>query len=755
MADNEFPINSENSQNNKPKAEAPSQKEPLANGEQNLLAFLSSYTGAGADKEPQKPEASHVKGEETSKANPEATANTSSSLFNDIFGALEKQPEVKENADNLFTSESESGTSPDDESAPDEAFDDVNADEALSAEEESDAVFTEKEPLHAEEPEDISLSFDNRETDDSLEIEEFTVDPSLSLFVDEALTDAPEDAEEELAHPSEPLLEEIFAGDTSQNESVLQKSETPEESVSFEEDFEEIIPRKRFRSAESKLDKPKNNTNAKKAVVLTGIVLLSVLALLLVVAFVAVIILGDKWGNTNFEEADTSTRDLQQLMAIFKYDLDADVSAFDEEDVLEARSQAVMNAIHDLPNLDYSPIVDALKADIKANLETYGFTHYQEQVVRWAVTLNHENRLLEIPHHSTTDETIDIPDHGLTDAPDTDTTPPETQPPQITTPNGFEEEPKPILGQKITDNDIYNILLLGSDEQNLTGRSDSIIIVSINKKSKRIILSSIQRDTIIHDPETGGYAKINDFYARYGSTTGRKVGRLINAISHYKNFGIKIDNYAVVDFEAFKEVISIFGNVEVPLYYSEYLELRRQFPSGKDAFPNLEDKFEDKKEGYIIASLNSTQTLAYSRMRKNLYNPVLKDYQRSSDQFRTERQRYVIHDIIRKMRHMNMNQLEAITEEVFPLLTTDLTLEDVLLKLATYSDFKKYSVDQLNMSNVSKSWYPCTTDGVKLYFEGTDGYGIGFQGIGILEAPYSNRDGYRLIREAWRNIVYK
>ena len=62
--------------------------------------------------------------------------------------------------------------------------------------------------------------------------------------------------------------------------------------------------------------------------------------------------------------------------------------------------------------------------------------------------------------------------------------------------------------------DVYNILLIGTDERgsNSGARSDTMLLVSINRQTKQIIGTSFLRDTYVKIPEKG-FNKLNASYA--------------------------------------------------------------------------------------------------------------------------------------------------------------------------------------------------------------------------------------------------
>ncbi len=538
-----------------------------------------------------------------------------------------------------------------------------------------------------------------------------------------------------------------------------------------------------------------------------GAILLLVLALYIVGSIF--------YGRLYHDPADTTVYDDEALAALLEEDINAACEGYTEEAINRVRSSIVLSRIDALPfDVDYKEILAILKEDINADLSAYEDVLNEEErqeisVVRWAVHYEYADAILDREPPETGDGTgvggpdytlpplgpldtpgeteTNTPETGETTGPDGETTGPETDVttpsetdtptdppattakpkptnPPVTTPvdptvsiviPGTEPTPETWTGE-VTDADVYNLLVIGVDTNGggFSGRSDTIMVISINKVTKKIILTSFMRDTVIHDPETKGYAKINNFYARSASSVGQRAGRLMNALKH--NFGMNINNYVVINFKVFNKIIDVFGGVDVPLYYSEYLDLKWRFENTDYPIDGLDSYFDSvkggKKTGYINVHLNSQQALIYARLRKNLWNPVSKTYQRSDDSWRTERQRNVVMDLVRQMRGMSFDELMKIADEVFPMVATGISYNEFLSLAASHMDYAKYTMENLNASNIRYSWYPCTFTSKKVYFQGDKGYGTGSSGVGILEAPY--RDGYKLIHDTWRKLVY-
>ncbi|MDP3033881.1 MAG: LCP family protein [Methanobacteriaceae archaeon] len=123
-----------------------------------------------------------------------------------------------------------------------------------------------------------------------------------------------------------------------------------------------------------------------------------------------------------------------------------------------------------------------------------------------------------------------------------------------------------------------NILLLGSDARTPehNGYTDSITILSIDKKTKEIFLLSIPRDTMVQIPGRG-VGKINSAYA-YGDINTTKI-----AVENFLN--VRIDYYALVDFTSFKEMVDTLGGIN--MYVEPHISAVRPELHGKTGMSRL------------------------------------------------------------------------------------------------------------------------------------------------------------------------
>lgn len=198
-----------------------------------------------------------------------------------------------------------------------------------------------------------------------------------------------------------------------------------------------------------------------------------------------------------------------------------------------------------------------------------------------------------------------------------------------------------------TGENIINILLIGQDRREYQGRqrSDAMILCTINKSARTMTLTSFLRDMYVQIP---GYTprKINDSYSLGGM-------KLLDATLE-KNFGIQVDGNVEVDFDGFMDVLDLLGGVDIELTKEEADYLNRSGNWEVEAYEKW-----DLKEG--MNHLTGSQALAYSRIRK-----IGMDFERS------ERQRKVLTALFEKIQDKSLLELNALLDQVLPLITTDL-----------------------------------------------------------------------------------
>jgi len=213
---------------------------------------------------------------------------------------------------------------------------------------------------------------------------------------------------------------------------------------------------------------------------------------------------------------------------------------------------------------------------------------------------------------------------------------------------------------------VRNILLVGTDGRTLEerGRTDTMILLSINEKTGKIILTSFMRDIYVYIPGVRGedyHNRLNAAYAHGGITLLMKTLK--------ENFKIKIDEYVRLNFQSFEKIVDILGGVDIELSQEEINYLRL----GSSVKPGL-------------VHLNGARALEYCRCRKVPKNGYGSDYAR------TERQREFLSIMFDKLKGMSLSNVKSILDAVLPNVYTNLTQSDILGLLAKFPTYIKYDI---------------------------------------------------------------
>lgn len=222
-----------------------------------------------------------------------------------------------------------------------------------------------------------------------------------------------------------------------------------------------------------------------------------------------------------------------------------------------------------------------------------------------------------------------------------------------------------------TSENIINIALFGVDtraEESFSGRSDSIMILSINKSSKEIKLISVMRDSFVPIEKNGKtqYTKINSAYASGGPELAIKT---LNKV-----FALDITEYATVNFSGMEEIIDAVGGVEVTVTEDELSYLNAKI--GQEA-----KKYGGNKEDYKITAgknnLNGIKAVLYSRIRY-----FANAEGTSNDYGRTDRQRLILEQLLKKATKMDKTRYVELISALAPCCETSLSYTEIL-NLAT------------------------------------------------------------------------
>lgn len=240
--------------------------------------------------------------------------------------------------------------------------------------------------------------------------------------------------------------------------------------------------------------------------------------------------------------------------------------------------------------------------------------------------------------------------------------------------------------------DVMNILVIGTDALTATakGRSDAMIIVSINPEKDRIVLTSIMRDTYAYNPDSKTSNKINAAHAYGGAAT------LIKTIQ--ENFGIHIDKYCRAKYADFVKVFEYVGGLDMTLTLEEI----RYVNDGLKYDPNLQNIYASCKEEKFDLTVTDSIPESSADQLIHLNADALFIYARArklsgGDYKRTERQRDVLVTAFNKVKSMSPAQMVSLLDKCLPFITTDMTRTDCLTFIWNAPTYAKYEIQSTRL----------------------------------------------------------
>ena len=235
----------------------------------------------------------------------------------------------------------------------------------------------------------------------------------------------------------------------------------------------------------------------------------------------------------------------------------------------------------------------------------------------------------------------------------------------------------PIAAMAEANTQVTHYLMLGEDgyAEEITddARTDTIVIVSLDEKYNRVIMTSVLRDSRINNPN-GNATKANLLYKYFGL---QGVEQCLE-----RELGIEIEGAVLVNFANVKPVIDALGGVDIEIDVNEYLAIR-SILLGKD--PNMPD-------GPGMTHMTGRIALAYMRARAT---------GQGGDFSRTERQRKVVSQLMDKCRGLSLLELIGIYNQVSEGMKMSLSAMDILAAftrgyqlIAGGADFVEFSIPQ-------------------------------------------------------------
>lgn len=225
-------------------------------------------------------------------------------------------------------------------------------------------------------------------------------------------------------------------------------------------------------------------------------------------------------------------------------------------------------------------------------------------------------------------------------------------------------------GEEQSQTGYLNVALFGVDSRdNELGkgtRSDTIMVASLNRETKEVKIVSVYRDTLLEQAD----GTLNKANAAYSFGGPEEAVAMLN-----KNLDLNIQHYVTVNFNALIDVIDAVGGVDIDVQEDEV-----DYITGyATEILNVTGRESDGIYGPGPQTLNGVLATAYARIR----------YTSGDDFRRTERQRAVLEQIIKRAQSSNLSTINKIIDKVFPEISTNFTLTEIL----TYAkDAMKYKL---------------------------------------------------------------
>ncbi|WP_130860481.1 LCP family protein [Gracilibacillus phocaeensis] len=247
-------------------------------------------------------------------------------------------------------------------------------------------------------------------------------------------------------------------------------------------------------------------------------------------------------------------------------------------------------------------------------------------------------------------------------------------------------------GVTISDDPI-SVLLLGLEDYATNGeggRTDTMILVTLNPKTEQLTTTLIPRDTRVDytAEEAGSYAgthKINGAY-NYGSLSGYGATEL--TVSKVEEFlDVPIDEYVTVNFTGFRDIVDVLGGVEIDVKEGFWED---------NIFNNERIDF---TEG--VQELDGEEALAFVRMRKREVNNIYS---------REERQVQFIQASMKEILSAStLFKANEISDVIGENVMTSLNATEIYNLQRAYSDMDSSKIEKLNVAGedqqVDGVWY--------------------------------------------------
>ena len=233
------------------------------------------------------------------------------------------------------------------------------------------------------------------------------------------------------------------------------------------------------------------------------------------------------------------------------------------------------------------------------------------------------------------------------------------------------------VGSLLTNAQLYNVLLVGVDSRknDYAGRSDAMVVLTVNPQSQKVVMTSLLRDSYVDIPGHG-QERLNEAYNFGGTSLLKKTIR--------QNYGIRIDAFMVVNFGDLIEFINDIGGVEMTVTKKEVPVINKYTSDQNKEIYGRKDNPDALPVKGGTYRFNGMQALAYARVR---YVGL--------DFGRTERQRKVLTASVKQLLSLPVDKQVQVVAKYMLRVKTDLTVPELLFLILVFATMDQYETSSI------------------------------------------------------------
>lgn len=239
-------------------------------------------------------------------------------------------------------------------------------------------------------------------------------------------------------------------------------------------------------------------------------------------------------------------------------------------------------------------------------------------------------------------------------------------------------------GEAGSDRSVFNVLLIGTDERTRefspNARGDSCILVSLDCKTMKLSLVSFERGMGV-PILSGAYEGQWDWLTH----TFRYGGAELMMREIRECFSVEVNRYVRVNIATFLQLIDCVGGVKIDLTQAE-----ADYINDRDATGVHTEEMGVHSEVQRVQAgsnhLNGAAAMLYVRCRAI-----------DSDWQRVERQRRVIQAVLEQSKSLSLLELNALLDQVLPLVQTNLTEKEITSLLLLAPRLPDVTVEQITI----------------------------------------------------------